>query len=124
MMDHIGNDHTGWVVANLQLGRRFNAYGQVALTDASSSISGLALDAGGLAGIPPGFDYGSVSELQDFSNLSLRWWSLEGGLRHLVARKMLLEYALNYQDYDDRRPYLVDASGSRLGVLVRANWLF
>ncbi len=124
MMDHIANDHTGWIVANLQLGRRFNAYGQAVITETSSSMANLRLDSSTLPGVPPGFDFESVSELEDFSNLGLRWWNLEGGLRHLIARRLVMQYAVNYQDYRDRQPFLVDNTGSRLGVLLRANWIF
>lgn len=99
-------------------------YGQLLLTEASSSQNGLFLDDSSLSGTPPGFDYASVTEIQDYSNLRLRWWQFEGGLKHLFTENVAFEYAVTYSDLNDYQPYLADRTGSRLGMLSRLNWLF
>jgi hypothetical protein len=108
----------------MKMNNKISAHGQVSLTEASGSFSGLQLDPSGLEGIPPGFNYAGISEMGNFSNLRMRWWYLEGGLQHLVGKHMVMDYALTYQDFRDSQAYLVDTTGTNLGLMVRANWLF
>ena len=118
------NDHNGWISANYRLSDTTTLHGQFILTEASSSFSGLNLDASTLVGTPPGFNYSDLTELQDYSHLRMRWYYLDGGLKQLMAQRYALEAALTYQDYNDYQPYLVDTTGSRFGVLTRINFLF
>lgn len=112
------------MAANLAVASGLSLHGQVVYTEASSSMSDLFLDDSPLPGIPDGFDYSSISELEGFSNLRIHWWYFEGGVKQLFSDDYVLEYALTYDDWDDKQPYIVDSTGSRLGMLLRFNWLF
>jgi hypothetical protein len=103
---------------------KFSAYGQLVLTEASSSFYDLALNPNDVPATPNGFDYVSISDMGDYSDLRMKWWYLEGGISHNIGAHTVFEYALTYDDYDDGEPYLADTSGKKLGLLFRANWLF
>jgi hypothetical protein len=94
------------------------------VTKSWGKFEGLRLDESSLVGVPPGFNHLDVTQLQDYSDLKMRWWYLEGGIRQLIADRYVMEYALTYQDYSDYRVYLTDNTGSRFGMLLRFNWLF
>ena len=121
---HRNNDHNGWLAANLKVSEKLVLHAQTVFTEASSGFSGLNLDPSGLPGQPPGFDYPALSEIQDFSNLRLRWWYFEGGIQHQVQPKLLWETNLTYDNYTDSQSYVVNTTGKRFGALARLNWFF
>lgn len=42
----------------------------------------------------------------------------------MLGESYALEYNVTYDDYDDAQPFLVNTSGSKLGLMFRFNWLF
>ncbi len=99
-------------------------HGQVVLTESSGGFSGLDLDDSQVPKIPPGFNYTDVTELEDYSNLQIRWWYLEGGFKQLFTQSFVFEYNITWNDYNDNQPYIVDTTGSKFGMLARLNWVF
>jgi hypothetical protein len=106
------------------LAEKLILHGQASYTEATSAFSDLYLDDSSLPKIPPGFNYADISELGDFSRLRTKWWHVEGGLKQLLGESYALEYNVTYDDYDDAQPFLVNTSGSKLGLMFRFNWLF
>jgi len=45
-------------------------------------------------------------------------------LKQLLNDRYALEYFLTYDDYEDAQPFLVNTTGSKLGLMFRFNWLF
>lgn len=112
------------MASNVNLNENLIFHGQASYTEATSSFSDLNLDDSSLPKIPPGFNYADVSELATFSRLSTRWWHVEGGLKQLLSSQYALEYNITYDDYIDAAPFLVNTTGSKLGLVFRFNWLF
>ena len=94
------------------------------LSESSGGFSGLNLDDSQVPKIPPGFNYTDITELEDYSNLQIRWWYIEGGFKQLFTQSLVFEYNITWNDYDDRQPYIVDTTGSKFGMLARLNWVF
>lgn len=62
-----------------------------------------------------------LSELPGSSPAAL---DFQTGLQHLPGEQAVFKYALTYNDHEDSQRYLVDLSGSKFGLMFRANWLF
>lgn len=112
------------MASNLRVSDKTTLHGQVVLSESSGGFSDLALDDSRVPKIPPGFNYTDITELQDYSNLQIRWWYLEGGFKQLFTQNFVFEYYITYNDYDDKQPYIVDTTGSKFGMLARLNLIF
>ncbi len=66
----------------------------------------------------------ALSDLENYSRLRVRWWYPEAGVRQMLRQQFIMEYAMTYQNYQDKQPYLVDMTGKNLGFILRLNWLF
>ncbi|MBN1568102.1 MAG: hypothetical protein JXA73_09660 [Acidobacteria bacterium] len=118
------SDHTAWTAVNVQANDKIAGYGQFVLTDSSASFKGPSLDPTKVIGTPPGFNYPAVADLGNYSKLDIRWWSVEAGMKQALRNSLMMDYALTYQDYKDRYPYLFDTTGKNWGFVIRANWMF
>lgn len=124
MIRNSNDDHTAWAAVNIHASDKVTGYGQIVVTDSTASFRGPSLDHEDVPGTPPGFDYTAASDLGSYSALGIRWVSLEAGMRQILRPSLIMNYALSYDDYNDRQPYLFDTTGRNLGFVVRANWEF
>jgi hypothetical protein len=72
-----------------------------------------------------GLDFDMLSEnLSSFSDLDITRYVMGGGLNYRFNQEFVLTSLLEYNKYDDKAPYLFDATGKYLMFHLGLNWFF
>jgi hypothetical protein len=104
---------------------RLELFANTSFNDAQASIDGLAYDPSVLAGPTPGLDWNLMSaSFSDFSDLRFRQVVQSAGFRYRLSDELMLNGLVEYNDFEDRQPYLFDTTGRRVGYWLGVNWLF
>jgi hypothetical protein len=123
-MDYWGNHHTALFNTEWNVNDRSRIYTQFTFNESSSSLGGILLDTTGLPGLPAGYNYTNVSDLNNHSDLRVRRLLQVVGVEHRVADRLVLQNEIWWHDYKDGEPYLFDTNGRNIGFRIALNWIF
>jgi len=124
MMSYSAANHTAYVAVNYRASDKASLFANVAYNDGHGALGNLYLNPSGLPGIPPGFDYGKISEIGRFSALGMRWVEQVYGLNYQFHPRWMLSISGYWASFKDRRPYLINATGRTAGVQGGLSYVF
>lgn len=114
-----------WAAVQLQASPRLELFGNVLWTSGVASIYGLNYEPGALKPVLGGLDYQLMSATYSgFSNLKVRQGVQGIGANYRLSQALVLQGSLELNQYDDRDPYLFDATGRYVTFSAGLNWLF
>ena len=88
-------------------------------------ISDVAINPSAGPGQGAGLDFDMLSEnIAGFSDLDVTRSVFGGGLNYSFNEAWTLTSLLEYNDYNDKAPYLFDATGDFLTFHLGVNWFF
>ena len=94
-------------------------------TSSIASIYGLNYDPGTLAPSLVGLDYGLMSQtMGSFSDLAIDQYVQSVGANYRISDRALLNATVEFNKYDDRQPYLFDATGRYVSFAAGVTWQF
>lgn len=91
----------------------------------TATITGLDYDASRIGGPIPGLDFNLMNaSFAGFSDLQIRQLIHTAGFTYRLTENLLLNGAIEYHDYHDGQPYLVDTTGRRVFTYAGVSWVF
>jgi len=117
-------NHNVFAAVNYQVTSKWSVFGNFVWNDGRGSLGGLNLDTKQILTIPPGFNYGAVSEIGRFSALNASRTQDTVGTSYSLAANWVLSATYYYERYKDRSPYLLDATGRTQGVEAGISYVF
>lgn len=104
---------------------RLELFATTTFNRGTATISGLNYDPRTLGVTIAGLDFDLMNgSFADFSNLDVRRLMYSAGFTYRVNQNLLLNGALEYQDYRDDQPYLFDTTGRRVFTYAGVSWVF
>jgi hypothetical protein len=123
-MKYWGNHHTAFFNMDFNLSERSRLYTQFTYNESSATLGDISLSTAGLPGLPSGFNYTNVSDLNSYSDLRVNRLLQVVGLEQRLGDRFVLQNELWWHNYNDGEPYLFDTNGRNVGFRVSLNWIF
>lgn len=109
----------------LRATNRLELFGNLLWTRGTAAIHGLDYDPGALEPLLAGLDYRLMSStFSGFSNLDLRQFERSVGANYRLSDDLILQGVFEWNRYDDRDPYLFNATGRYVSFVAGLNWVF
>jgi len=118
-------NRAAWVNFQVFPSERLELFSNTLWNAGKSTISDYNNDPSKLLAPPPGLDFVMMSSaFASFSDLQIGHLIQSLGLNYRASDRVVFNAALEYNNYDDRSPWLYDTTGRRVGFYAGVNWIF
>ncbi|MCU0255263.1 MAG: hypothetical protein MUF60_00825 [Vicinamibacterales bacterium] len=125
MAGYKSDTSNAWAALQVYPNSRLEIFANTALNTGTASITDFGYDAGSLTGVLFGLDFPLHSaSMSGFSNLRLNRLSQTVGFNYRLTGNLVLNTMFVYEDYDDKEPWLYDATGSYTNFYAGVSWIF
>jgi hypothetical protein len=119
------DNHSAWLGVQVFPHARLEVFATTTYNQGRASIRGFDYSAGPLAALLPGLDYELQSRtFAGFSNLDIRRIGQTAGFTWRVSDSLAVNAMADYSRYEDRDPWLYDATGRYFNVFAGVSWIF
>lgn len=114
-----------WAGLQIFPGGRAEFFGSLWYNSAKARIQDFAYDGGQYAAQMVGLDFPLQSaSFSEFSDLKFARVGLTGGMNYRLTNDLALNAMVEYATYDDKEPWLFDATGSYVQFFTGVSWIF
>lgn len=125
MAGYKNDTSNAWLAVQAYPTSRLEVFANTSVNTGAASITDFGYDAGALTSALFGLDFPlQSSSMSGFSNLKLNRVSQAVGFNYRMTKDLVLNTMLVYEDYDDREPWLYDATGRYVNVYAGVSWVF
>jgi hypothetical protein len=119
------DNHSAWFGVQVFPHARLEIFANTMYNRGAATIRGFDYSAGPLAALMPGLDFEVQSRtFAGFSDLDVRRIGQTVGFTWRLSDNLAVTTLADYSRYDDREPWLYDATGRYLNVFAGVNWIF
>jgi len=127
-MDQAGyrqNHHLVWTNVQAQATSRVDLFANLVWTRNRAAIEGLEYEPGPLEAQLVGLDYRLMSSaFSGFSDLKIGQFVQTAGVHYRLSERVVLTGTVEVNRYDDREPYLFDATGRYVSFAAGLQFVF